>query len=109
MDSDQTAPRQHSHSRTTVPDSRRETAMSIQNCWYLYTQEPVSVAQLDAPSDWRLGGRGFSPRRGRQHSFVEIDHEIFSTVILSISLIQEGQLSVSDERMCTILVNRLED
>ena len=46
---------------------------------------------------------------GRQHSFVEIDHEIFSTVILSLPLIQEGQLSVSGERMCTILVDRLED
>ena len=70
---------------------------------------PASVAQLDAPSDWWPGGRGFNPRRGRQHSFVEIDHEIFSTVILSLPLIQEGQLSVSGERMCTILVNRLED
>ena len=49
------------------------------------------------------------PPRGRQHSFVEIDHEIFSTVILSLLLIQEGQLSVSGERMCTILVNHLED
>ena len=49
------------------------------------------------------------PRRGRQHSFVEIDHEIFSTVILSLPLIQEGQLSVSGERKCTILVNLLED
>ena len=58
---------------------------------------------------WRPGGRGFNPHRGRQHSFVEIDHEIFSTVILSLPLIQEGQLSVSGERMCTILVNRLED
>ena len=67
------------------------------------------VAQLDAPSDWRPGGRGFKPRRGRQHSFVEIDREIFSTVILSLPLIQEGQLSVSGERMCTILVNHLED
>ena len=47
--------------------------------------------------------------RGRQHSFFEIDHEIFSMVILSLPLIQEGQLSVSGERMCTILVNRLED
>ena len=36
-------------------------------------------------------------------------HEIFSTVILSLPLIQEGQLSVSGERMCIILVNRLED
>ena len=32
---------------------------------------------------------------GRQHSFVEIDHEIFSTVTLFLQLIQEGQLSVS--------------
>ena len=56
---------------------------------------PASVAQLDAPSDWRPGGRGFNPCRGRQNSFV--DHEIFSTVILS------------GERMCTILVNCLED
>ena len=31
------------------------------------------------------------PPPGRQHSFAEIDHEIFSTVILSLPLIQEGQ------------------
>ena len=73
------------------------------------TDKPASVAQWDAPSDWRPGGRGFNPRQGRQHSFVEIDHEIFSTVILSLPLIQEEQLSVSSGRMCTILVNRLED
>ena len=73
------------------------------------TANTASVAQLDAPFDWKPGGRGFNPRRGRQHSFVEIDHEIFSAVILSLPLIQEGQLSVSGERMCTILVNRLED
>ena len=42
-------------------------------------------------------------------SIMGIDHEIFSTVILSLPLIQEGQLSVSGKRMCTILVNRLED
>ena len=41
---------------------------------------------------------------GSQHSFMDIDHDIFSTVILSLPLIQEGQLSVSGERMCTILV-----
>ena len=70
---------------------------------------PVLVAQLDAPSDWRPRDCGFNPRRGRQHSFVEIDREIFSMVILSLPLIQEGQLSVSGKRMCTILVNRLED
>ena len=83
--------------------------ISSKNITILPNKMPASVAQLDAPSDWRPGGRGFNPRRGRQHSFVEIDHEIFSTVILSLPLIQEGQLSVSGERMCTILVNRLED
>ena len=46
------------------------------------------------------------PPPGQQHSFVEIDHEIISTVILSLPLIQEGQLSFSSERMCTILVKR---
>ena len=62
----------------------------------------AAVAKLDVLSDWRPGGHGFNPRRGQQHSFVEIDREIFSTVILSLPLIQEGQLSVSGERMCTI-------
>ena len=38
-----------------------------------------------------------------------VDHEIFSTIILSLPLIQEGHLTVSGERMCTILVNHLED
>ena len=42
----------------------------------------------------------FSPR---------FDHEIFSTVILSLLLIQEGQLSDSGKKICTILVNHLED
>ena len=37
---------QHSHSRTTVRDSRRESAMSIQNCWYLHTQ---NVPQILCP------------------------------------------------------------
>ena len=75
----------------------------------IYFGVPALVAQLDVPSDWRPGGRGFNPCLDRQHSFVEIDHEIFSTVIFSLPLIQKGQLSVSGERMCTILVNSLED
>ena len=88
----------------------RNYVMRLPVMFFVYIHlQPASVAQLDAPSDWRPGGRGFNPRRGRQHSFVEIDHEIFSMVILSLPLIQEGQLSVSGERMCTILVNCLED
>ena len=42
-----------------------------------FTAVKASVAQLDAPSDWRPGGRGFNPRRGRQHSSLEIDREYF--------------------------------
>ena len=53
--------------------------------------------------------RAFARSSRVYYSFVEIDHEIFSVVILSLPLIQEGQLSVSGKRMCTILVNRLED
>ena len=69
---------------------------------------PASVAQLDARPTGDQEVAGSTPP-GRQHSFLEIDHEMFSTVILSLPLLQEGQLSVSDERMCTVLINRLED
>ena len=93
---------------TQIPEYYRNTGIPVKNTG-IQRHRPASVAQLDAPSDWRPWGRGFNPRQGRQHSFVEIDHEIFSTVILPLPLIQEGQLSVSGERMCTILVNRLED
>ena len=37
----------------------------------------------------------------RPHTFVEIDHEIFSVIILLLPLIQEGLLSVTSESMCT--------
>ena len=46
-----------------------------------------------------LGGPGFDPRRVRQHSFEAKDQEIFATVIISLPLIQEEQLSVSGHRM----------
>ena len=46
---------------------------------------------------------------GWQFPSWRFDHEICSTVSLFLLLIQEGQLSVSGERMCTKLVNRLED
>ena len=37
--------------------------------------KPAS-GSVGCASDWRAG-REFDPRRGRQHSFVEIDHEYF--------------------------------
>ena len=73
---------------------------------------PALVAQLDAypTGDQEVGGS--TPARLLFNSIIlscRSDHEIFSTVILSLQLIQEGQLSVSGERMCAILVNSLED
>ena len=35
-------------------------------------------------------------------NILSVDHEIFSTVILSLLLIQEGQLSVSGKRMFAV-------
>ena len=60
-------------------------------------------------SDWRLGGCLFDPNQVGNRLFLEINLEIFSSVILSLPLIQEGQLSFSSKRMCTLLVNPLED
>ena len=45
----------------------------------------ASMAQLDA----RPTGVAGSTPPGRQHSFVEIDHDIFPTVTLSLPLIQK--------------------
>ena len=69
---------------------------------------PASVAQLDIRPTGNREVASSTPA-GRQHSFVEIYHEIFSVVILSLPLIQEGQLSDSGGRMCVKLVNHLED
>ena len=50
---------------------------------------PAWVAQLDArpTGDQEIAG---STPSGRQHSFMEIDHKIFSMVILSLPLIHGG-------------------
>ena len=84
------------------PNGVMSSAVSLPNHTFTGQAPRKNVADFG-------GGCTRDLHRGRHHSFVEIDHEIFSTVILSLPLIQEGQLSVSGERMCTILVNRLED
>ena len=64
-----------------------------------YVAEPGS--SVGSVSAWHADGRGFDPRL-RQQSFMEAGHEIISTAILSLVLIQVGQLSVTGERMCTL-------
>ena len=74
----------------------------------LLFSQPASVAQLDArPSGDQEVGGSTPAKVGNILSWRLIMK--FSTVILLLPLIQKGQLSVTGERMCTILVNCLED
>ena len=57
-------------------------------------------SSVGCASAYDADGRGFDSRV-RQHSFVENGHEIISTAILSLPLIQVGQLSDIGERMST--------
>ena len=59
---------------------------------------PASLVRCT--SAWYADGRRFDPPV-QKHSFVAIGHEIISIAILTIPLIQEEQLSVTGERMCT--------
>ena len=66
---------------------------------------PAAVAQLDARPTGDQEVAGSTP--------AEISNilpwRLIMRYFFSLLWIQEGQLSVSGERMCTILVNRLED
>ena len=59
---------------------------------------PGPVAQSVASLIADLGVVSLIP--AWSHTFVEIDHEIFSMVILLLPLIQEGLVSVTRESMC---------
>ena len=58
--------------------------------------------------DWWSGGCGFDPHRVWQHSVMEIDPGIFSTVILLLPPIQEEQLFFGKE-CAKVQINCLED
>ena len=62
------------------------------------------MAQLDACLTGDQEVTDLTPTRSVTWRF---DYDIFSMVILSLLLIQEGQLSVSGKRMCIILVRRV--
>ena len=74
-------------------------------CWYTFydsyrNSEGGCGSYVRCAFTWHADGRRFD-HRVRQHSFMKIDHEIISMAILSLPLIQVGQLSVTGERMCT--------
>ena len=68
---------------------------------YFYCLAASLNGTVRCASDWCSEGPEFDPCWVRQQSFMEIDHAIFSMVILSLPLIEVGQLSVSGKRMCT--------
>ena len=64
---------------------------------------------VSCTSDWWSGGCELSPCWVRQYSFIEIYHEIFSRVILSLPLILECICQFLPKDGANILVNCLED
>ena len=78
----------------------RATIHSLQPSLKLtrYLPLPGPVAQSVASPTADPGVSSFIP--ARSHSFMEIDHEIISTVILLL-LIQEELLSVTGQSLCT--------
>ena len=60
-------------------------------------------------SNWKSGGREFNPRQILQHSFMEIDCEIFLGSCSPFRWFKKGSCQFLAKRMCTILVNYLED
>ena len=65
--------------------------------FYIFKPDPVAQSIECLIAD--PGVMGSIP--AQPHTFIEIDHEIFSTVILLLRLIQKGLLSVTIESMCT--------
>ena len=78
-------------------------------CIFLQQENADLGVSVGCASDWWSGGCRFDPSQVSNILSWRFDHEIFCKVILSLPLIQEGHLSVSGKRMCTILVNSLED
>ena len=70
---------------------------------YKQKQKKWARSGLEVRSDVRPPGMQFvvgSILGSGKHSFIEIGHEIISMAILSLPLIQVGQLSVTVERIC---------
>ena len=71
--------------------------------------KPASSAPLDANLTGDQEDAGSTPAVPATFFRGDLIMKYFLCVILSLPLIQEGQLAVSGERMCTILVNHIED
>ena len=61
---------------------------------------PGAVAQIGSMSAWHARGPEFDPHIQHILSW-RLGHEKISMAILPLRLIQEEQLSVTGERMCT--------
>ena len=88
------------HETPTFSEKGRFNMFSIieKGC-HLYLTAGLHSA-VGSESDCRSRNYEFESQLGHI-TFVEIDHEIIFVVILSLPLLQEGQLSVTDVSMCT--------
>ena len=80
--------------------------------WFAHTGPRSAVGNVSGyrcVSDCRSRGREFDPGPVPSHTFVEIDHEMISTVILLLPLIHSRRVVVSYKRKYVheLLVNRL--
>ena len=73
---------------------------NVYHLFFFSKEEAGPASSVGRASAWYAECRGLYPPV-RQHSFVEIGHEISSTAILPLPLIQVGQLPVIGERTCS--------
>ena len=80
--------------------AKNRLLLGIVECWVIIMFRSVKdIVQLVASLTADPGVASSIP--AQSHTFVEIDHEIFSTIILLFPLKQEGLLSFITESMCT--------
>ena len=78
-------------------------------CGYSESSQLALVSQLDGHSTGDQEVAGSIPTRSGNIFFLEIDHEIFSTIILSLLLIKKDSYHFLAKECPQILVNCLED
>ena len=75
----------------------------------LLTGAMFNIMSLKSCQNMICNTRKYTGEHVLQMNTTVISQSIGTSHLLSLPLIQEGQLSVSGKRMCTILFNRLED
>ena len=79
------------------PNSLKLSAM---HCWLISLQLTAwRGSSIGCAAAWYADGHGFDPQVRQNILSSRFGHEKISTTILSLPLMQEGQVSVTSERM----------